>query len=72
MVNKKCPTDDEDLIEHITSLIDELKEMGATVPDDDSGINNNIKIFVKLKIDRIIYLTLVVLGKKFLYVFTSY
>ena len=44
MVNKKCPTDDEDLIEHITSLIDELKEMGATVPDDDSGINNNIKI----------------------------
>lgn len=36
MVNKKCPTDDEDLIEHITSLIDELKEMGATVPDDNS------------------------------------
>ena len=72
MVNKKCPTDDEDLIEHITSLIDELKEMGATVPDDDSGINNNIKIFVKIKIKRIMCLALVVLGKKFLFVFTSY
>ena len=72
MVNKKCPTDDEDLIEHITSLIDELKEMGATVPDDDSGINNNIKIFVKIKIKRIMCLTLVVLCKKFLFLFTSY
>ena len=42
-MNTKCPTDDEDLIEHITTLIDELKEMGATADDDnESGIDNNI------------------------------
>jgi len=34
-VNKKNPTDDEDLIEHITTLIDELKEMGADADDAD-------------------------------------
>ncbi len=39
--------------------------MGATAADDDdSGINNNIQIFFKIKIKRLICLSLGVLGKK--------
>ncbi len=55
-MNTKCPTDDEDLIEHITTLIDELKEMGASADDDnESGNDNNIIISVKKEHNTYVY-----------------
>jgi len=52
-VNTKCPTDDEDLIEHITTLIDELKEMGATADDDNESDDENEPRITDLEPDQI-------------------
>jgi len=53
VVNKKCPTDDEDLIEHITTLIDELKEMGATAAADDDDSDEDEQPITELHPDQI-------------------